>query len=42
MRLTSISDEYIIKLSQESPVLGLRPSVDIMMNSVAELGIKFV
>lgn len=40
MKLTSVSDEYVVKLTQESPVLGLRPSVDVMMNSVAELGHK--
>ncbi len=40
LKLTNISSKYIIKLSKEKPVSGHRPSVDVMMNSVAELELQ--
>lgn len=39
MKVVTASDKSLrIKLSQEPPIGGLRPSVNVMMNSVAETG----
>ncbi|HYF83033.1 MAG TPA: chemotaxis response regulator protein-glutamate methylesterase [Clostridia bacterium] len=35
-----LNDEYKISINKESPVTGHRPSVNVMMNSVAECGHK--
>lgn len=37
MRVKRESNDYILKLSKEEPIKGLRPAADILMKSVAEL-----
>ena len=37
MRVASRGDKYVLELSTEEPVKGLRPAVDVLMESVAKL-----
>lgn len=37
MRVKKESNDYVLKLSSEEPIKGLRPAADILMQSVAEL-----
>ncbi|WP_432400527.1 protein-glutamate methylesterase/protein-glutamine glutaminase [Wukongibacter sp. M2B1] len=40
MEVVKEGDNFIIKLNKDSPVSGHRPSVDVLMNSLAKTGVK--
>ncbi|WP_432665034.1 chemotaxis response regulator protein-glutamate methylesterase [Wukongibacter baidiensis] len=40
MEIVKEGDTYVIKLNKEAPVSGHRPSVDVLMNSLARTGVR--
>lgn len=40
MEVVKEGDNFVIKLSKDLPVSGHRPSVDVLMNSLAKIGVK--